>query len=380
MALLQVAQQIADLTRVVHDGDRAAPGVPIHFEVVPGVLPALSSQTVFDQLKSSHDFSTLKLDNVEFDNAAIAGLGPLTGGIAGGFTGKVVGGFTGALKMLTDAPNIVVKYLVTKDGQAVENYEFFASPMLNPVAAASDGLRLSLLLRPEIVDSARRLTPLRYGVAITISVSFPTIDPTIVATRRIDISILLPPLALPTVFLIGRHAKFRFFENGDPGALLVMVRAGAPERDLGALVESINKVADTIYKLTDYAMLFGGLEFADKLALVTELIDRTPYVHLSVGNMGDFEDFGFPGFLADFDDDASCSLLIGTSKSSASIHDDKGFTGNSKRYWANDIILTTPNNDEISTGVGYFYDHFFQDWEFGGGGMNDSASSARFLD
>jgi hypothetical protein len=377
MGLLEIAQQIADLTRILHDGDRAAPGVPVHFEVLPGALPALPSTASLDKVKLSNDFSTLQLRNVQFQNAAVGGLGALTGSIVGGFTGKVLGDLSGTLDTLANPPSIVVKFGVRKQGNPAQANDFIASPSLNPSTNASDGLQLSLLLRPDIVENTNTLIPAQYEVTITISVTLTTPAETAVATRTIAIPISVPPIALPTVLLIGRHVDFRTFD-GDAGALLVMLRGASPLRDLGALAAVLNEIAGIIYKLEFLGMLTTGLKFADMLGFIVQNINEAPYLYLSVGNMGNFEDFSFSGIADDFDGQASSAFLLGVANASAAIHEEQGFNGNYKVYAVPDIVLNV-GAITIDTGVGYVYDSAFTTWSSGEGGMDNSASSARLL-
>lgn len=264
--LASLAQTILDLTTVVTDAADAQPGKYVHIDVLPGFNSALLSIT------SS----------------------PL---------GQV-------LNTLLNPPTLNVQFDVKKDGVPAGGNASSTPPVTLGVAQAL--LNVAFLLIPPFGEDTVTTGPAHYEIDVTLTVSINgqvvTIPPaqTQPVSRTITIPVDVPAVQFPSLLLAGKYANFATHDPGgdDPGKLLVMVRASSPLRDLGSIVAALNRVAGLVTTLQTFAD-FGG-DFLPALQLAASLIGAAPVVYFNIGNVHNTDDDG-----NDFDDDASCLLLIG---------------------------------------------------------------------
>jgi len=264
--LVTLAQTILDLTTVVTDAADAQPGKYVHIDVLPGFNSALLSTT------SS----------------------PL---------GQV-------LNTLLNPPTLNVQFDVTKDGAPAGGNASSTPPVT--LGAAQALLNVAFLLIPPFGEDTVATEPAHYEIDVTLTVS---INGQVVKTpppqnqpvsRRITIPVDVPAIQFPSLLLVGKFANFATHEPGgdDPGKLLVMVRASSALRDLGSIVTALNRVAGLVTTLQTFVVFSGN--FLSELQLAASLIGAAPVVYFNIGNVHNTDDDG-----NDFDDDASCLLLIG---------------------------------------------------------------------
>ena len=361
--LVALLQQIADATRVILRTTELSPGEPLQLEVLSGVLPPLPAVSDFSNLSPIVKQVTGALDNVHFDNA---NLGPtaLAGNIVGKINfGALSGSISGVVNTLIEHVKVDVAYEITPHHSAVRY------PL-----ADTDPFRFLFFFKPPIVDSMSRAEPRAHFIKITVTVTAPALGQ-VSATREFNIPIHVLPLKIPALLMISRYDSFQMLSGDDPGAVLVMVRAGSELRDFGQLASSLNGIAQIIYRL-GFAGIVIPLAFADALDEVVQAIRAMPYTYLSAGNMPDFEDFGFPGHVGgDLDGDARAAFLIGVTGTTAILYEGSGYTNDNLTMSVDEITV-----GNLPTGLGYQYLDHFTNWGNSGNKVDAEISSCRFAE
>jgi hypothetical protein len=343
-----VAQQLIDLTRVVTDAAGAAPGKPVHIDVLPGFSTALPSTTT--------------LNGVTF-----------SGNIVGTLAGTLTGTLSGVLNTLVEPIQFSVRFAVRKKkadamGGGFEaatkgpGQDFIAAPDIG-VGADTDALNLAFLLKPPVGEDTNATEPIHYAIDVTISVTVEGLS----AMKTITVPVDVPAVQIPALLILGKHAHFKVYEHDEAGSLFVMVRASSPLRDLGTVVATLNRVtglANTLKSILD----FGSI-FIDALGEAARLIGSVPTVYFSVGNAPDLNDNGLS-----FEEMASSLLLIGVHNGSAvplvganvptqpgvtqvTLYNDEGFDkgGLDEEHTVFSVeeqIIDNPPGPPIHTGVG----------------------------
>src|SRR5689334_11796610 len=273
----ELAQILVDLVQVVSDARDAQPGKPVRIDVLPGF------------------------------NAGLPTAGTLTGPLAG------------VLNTLVLPVTLAVAYEVKIQINAttvrtLAFAEFSSTPSIDPAHPppppldATKLLSVAFLLLPPFGEDVVATEPFHYQIDVTLTLS---VDSSTVS-KTITVPVDMPALPFPSLLLLGRFANFATHDGDDPGKLLVMVRASSALRDLGSVVTSLNRIAGVITTLQTFCDF--GTKFLPGLQLAARLIGSAPVVYFNVGNVHNTDDDG-----NDFDDDASCLLLIGVTDDTQTI-------------------------------------------------------------
>lgn len=343
--LSDVAREILSATRVVTDAAGASPGKPVNVAVLPGFGPQA----------------------------------PTNFNLSGTLGGTVGGAISGVLSAVVNAVTIQVKYTITSDGAHQPPKSVAAPPLDKPTDfSALNPLNVAFLLEPPLSDDTVLGTPITYTIQVDVSVdvegnTVKTGDPG--AIPPIKVSVVMPALGIPAVFLLAKHANLKAFDGDDPGQLLVMVRASSPLRDLGTLIATWNALMNTLSTLQDvlgWAAAFGDVTGA--LGLVVTAVNTIPTVFLSVGNAHDFGDFG------DLEGEGSSALLIGVTGTQVTLFNDQDYSQggiNDEHSLFTVTDIGAPKG--IATGIGISNLPTFGNWDTDAGeSMNDAAESAMF--
>jgi hypothetical protein len=342
--LSDVAREILSATRVVTDAAGASPGKPVNVAVLPGFGPQA----------------------------------PTNFNLSGTLGGTVGGAISGVLSAVVNAVSIQVKYTITSN--AGHPPKFVAVPPLDNATdfSALNPLNVAFLFEPPLSDDTVLGTPITYTIQVDVSVNVEgnkvkTGDPG--AILPIKVSVVMPALGIPALFLLSKHANLKAFDGDDPGQLLVMVRASSPLRDLGTVIGTWNALMNTLSTLQSvlgWAAAFGDVTKA--LGLVVTAVNTIPTVFLSVGNANDFGDFG------DLEGKGSSALLIGVTGTQVTLFNDEDFSqgglnDENSLFTATDI--GAPKG--IATGIGIANLPTFGNWDTDAGeSMDDAAESAMF--
>jgi len=134
-----VAQQLIALTRVVTDAAGAAPGKPVHIDVLPGFSTALPTTTTLNGVT-------------------------LSGNIVGTLVGTLTGTVTGVLNTLVEPIQFSIKFSVRKgvdemggggmNANKGVGQDFIATPDIG-VNPDTDALNLAFLLKPPVGEDTR---------------------------------------------------------------------------------------------------------------------------------------------------------------------------------------------------------------------------------
>jgi hypothetical protein len=183
----------------------------------------------------------------------------------------------------------------------------------------------------------------------------------------------MPPIQIPALGLLSKHANFDLIEGDEGGSLVVMLRASSPLRELGTVVTTINEVMGLL-KTLKTVLDVGGV-FIDTLGEVATLIGEIPTVYFAIGNIPNLDDNGIS-----FEDDASALLIIGAVGTTVTLFSDEGFdTGGldeeHSTFTVDEIVL--PGG--IASGIGMKRLNSFGDWQTDAGdNMNDDTASVRW--
>jgi hypothetical protein len=277
---LDIAQQIADATRVVSDASEATPGKLVHVEIIPGFSPALPTS------------STLTL------------------------TVGTLGALSGAISTLIDSIRIGVKITVTQGGNpATPGVDFIATPALGNTGTSCDSatidttgnltttpdpLSLTFLLRPPIGEDINVGMPaLDYVIDINLCINVEGVT----LNKDIQIPISVPAIPIPVILVLGKHANFGV---GDDAWLFVMVQAGSPIKSLDQVITTFNSLARVIRSLE--ALFSFASDFIHAVSLAATAISTIPSVFFHQGGfVSDMDDAAG----SDIDDEASAALIIG---------------------------------------------------------------------
>ena len=349
---LDIAHQIADATRVVTDASDAAPGKLVHVDVIPGFSPAIPSTST------------------------------LTGTLG------ALGALSGTLNTLVDSIRIGVKITVTQDGRsAVPGTDFIATPafantgsscdaatidpMTGQLKAPSDPLSLAFLLRPTIGEDINIGQPsLDYVIDINLCVNVEGVT----VNKDIQIPVSLPPLPIPAILLLSKHANFQAF--GDDGWLFVMVQAGSPVQSLDQVIATLNSIARILRGLE--SLLNFASNFIETLSLAAKAISTIPSVFFHQGGFVSDMDSAVG---SDIDDEASASLIIGLATNTltgdptaVSFFSDTGFD-TEDNYVTFTVTELVPGS---IVGVHKQINFAGVSWDKGSGEINNAIESFRF--
>jgi hypothetical protein len=307
-----VAQQLIDLTRVVTDAAGAAPGKPVHVDVLPGFSTALPTTTTLNGVT-------------------------LSGSIVGTLAGTLTGTLAGVLNTLVEPIQFSVTFSVRKGvdemggGGMMANkgigQDYIATPDIN-VNPNTDPLNAAFLLKPPVGEDTDATPPIHYAIDVTISVMVEGLS----ASKTLTVPVDVPAVQIPALLLLGKHANFAVYDGDDAGSLFVMVRASSPLRELGTVVATLNRVMGLVGTLK--SILDFGSIFIDALGEAAKLIGTVPTVYFSVGNAPDLDGDGLS-----FEDEASSLLLIG-------VHNGSPVPGGADVPTVSGVTQVTLYNDE----------------------------------
>jgi len=278
---LDIAQQIADATRVVTDASDAAPGKLVHVDILPGLSPAIPTSST------------------------------LTGTLG------TLGALSGTLNTFIDSVRIGVKITVTQGGDpAILGVDFIPTPTLPNTGSSCDSatidsttgnlkstpdpLSLTFLLRPPIGEDINvGLPALDYVIDINLCINVEGVT----LNKDIQIPVSVPAIPIPVMLVLGKHPNFG---TGDDAWLFVMVQAGSPIKSLDQVITTFNSLARVVRSLE--ALFSFASDFIDALSLAAKAISTIPSVFFHQGGfVSDMDDAAG----SDIDDEASAALIIG---------------------------------------------------------------------
>lgn len=287
-SLQDLANEIVNATRVITDAPPTRAGQPVHVSVIPGFSPTVGS----------------------ISNLA----NTLTGGTLGSLTGTITG------TLAVDKVDISISYSVLNGNVPAQPSDFARTPPVPP--SGSDVLDVAFLLKPPIGENTQFTPAADFHIVVTIQATVEGF----VAMRTIDIPVRVPALQIPAIAVLGRHSMtgtdinhfaVPAYDGDSPNWLLVMVRAGSPAQNLGALVQTINELMEIIQTLQAVLDLTG--DFSSVLKLIAKAINEVPVVFFALGNVKNLGDFG------GFDEEASSMILVGLKDLKVTLYNDEDF-------------------------------------------------------
>ncbi len=346
---LDIAQQIADATRVVTDATDAAPGKLVHVDILPGFSPALP------------------------------GTSTLTGTLG------ALGALSGTLNTLVDSIRIGVKITVKQGANpAVPGTDFIVTPAFSNTGSSCDSATIDpatshLKTKPDPLSLAFLFKP---PITEDINVGFPSLDYVIdvnlcinvegvTLNKDVQIPVSIPPIPIPAILVLGKHANFG---TADDAWLFIMVQAGSPIRSLDQVIATFNSIA-RIMRSLESLFAFAG-NFVKALNLVAQAISTIPSVFLHQGGfVSDMDDASG----SDIDDEASAAVIIGLAKNtltgtptSVTFYSDTGFEDDHVTFTVTELAPSS------IIGISQQLDFSGMKWDTSSDLINDGIEGFRF--
>ena len=356
--LTDVLQEIANAASVV--ASTTAPG--------PGELVRLNTLVP----------STRTVQGVlDLQGSLVGQLTGQGGGPLGTLTGSVQGPVVGSITAQIPDTSVILRYRVLRDGEPADRTEYRIFPPLVrpllPAVSVSDPSAIDVLLRPRLAADDELARPVEYEIEISVTVTAGTLSASV--ARKVPITV--PVLRLPTLLLLVQHTPSDATRY--PGSVLVLVKPTSGLSSIATLLDRLNSVSDSLFRLRDVLELVSGGEYADPLGSILDVLDRSPRVWVHLGDAPDFNSFGssFLGFMGGFDEQVSSLMLFGAIGTRVAVYDGESY---GKWSWFgnetdSETYEITADHDiggtGVPTGIGLLRDDSMR--------INDAVESAQWL-
>ncbi len=252
---------------------------------------------------------------------------PAAGDVLSGIPG-LLGQIAGTIPVLVTAPVTLSVTWAVKNGDTVlaEGTGFLAPQGLS-------GANIELIFAPVFKELGKEKSS---TLTITATVTLHALTESVVITPT-PLTVVVPDVGIPRVFVGFRHANFAPQSVGDSGFAFVMVPGGYPFRTFDQLSPVLTTLQTTLSNLHSFVEIAG---FLTGLGQLVDAVPTQPSLQFRAADqIGDLEDVVFEShFLGDYDADEeiSSALFIGVPGSTFEIFNEDDFDASDGR-----ITLTT---------------------------------------
>jgi len=252
---------------------------------------------------------------------------PAAGDVLSGIPG-LLGQIAGTIPVLVSAPvTMSVTWEVRNGDQVLAEGTGFLAPQ------GLAGANIELIFAPVFKELGQE------GVStltITATITLHALTESVVVMPP-PLTVVVPDVGIPRVFVGFRHANFAPQSGGDSGFAFVMVPGGYPFRTFDQLSQLLTTLQTTLANLHSFASIAG---FLTGLGQLVDAVPTQPSLQFRAADqIGDLEDVVFESHWYgdyDADEEISSALFIGVPGSAFQLFNEDDFDDSDGR-----ITLTT---------------------------------------
>jgi hypothetical protein len=252
---------------------------------------------------------------------------PAAGDVLSGIPG-LLGQIAGTIPVLVSAPvTMSVTWQVTNGASVLAEGTDYLAPQ------GISGANIQLIFAPVFQELGNEgLSTL----TITATVTLHALTESVVVTPP-PLTVIVPDVGIPRVFVGFRHANFAPQSGGDSGFAFVMIPGGYPFRTFDQLSQVLTTLQTTLANLHSFLTIAG---FLTGLGQLIDAVPTQPALQFRAADqIGDLEDVVFESHWYgdyDADEEISSALFIGVPGSAFEIFNEDDFDDSDGK-----ITLTT---------------------------------------